>query len=368
MAKNRWLLLVPAVLLVQALAAADWKNEAALRLARETDYPQLIESLQQQFPQLPEKEKAAVSLIVGYCQSRSGSPQAELFWMNKYLGEFRAVAVNLAFLPPVVRQKIQKFRQSWQKDFPVLWELSLAPESAEAAYFSPPSELKLRLQSSLPCDYQLLARDGSPLAKGALGAGTETVKLPLGGDFFKSTSHSFRLLLSPRNAPEKTVEKYFAVDLEYDFPGEADFDPQAGTLKLKGREPKPEQETETRIISQSTRFDKELFKKTVLKDLLIGAAFFVVNATLITSTIDNPDTSLFAKSSLFGTRRVFTLAGIGFSLSALSKLPKLFKREKVVEEKTRELPEARAANQELERDLALARKGVRVKLTVKAIG
>ena len=367
MAKKKWLLLVPAVLLVQVLAAADWKKEAAVRMAREADYPQLIESLQQQFPLLPDKEKAAVSLIIGYCQSVGGSPQAELFWMNKYLGEFRALAVNLAFLPAVPRQKIQKFRQAWQKDFPVLWELSLAPASAEVAFFSPPSELQLRLQSSLPCDYQLLARDGVSLAKGMLGAGVETVKLPLGPDFFRTAGHSFRLLLNPRSAPEKTVEKYFSVELEYALPDGAEFDPQTGTLKLKGREPRPEQETETRVLSQSTRFDKALFKKTVLKDLLIGAAFFVVNATLITSTIDNPESSLFAKSSLYGTRRVFTLAGIGFSMSALSKLPKLFKREKVVEEKIRELPEARAANQELERDLALVRQGVRVRLAVKAI-
>ncbi|MCU0236942.1 MAG: hypothetical protein MUC72_07645 [Acidobacteria bacterium] len=367
MAKKKWLLLVPAVLLVQALAAADWKNEVAVRMAREADCPQLIESLQQQFPQLPEKEKAAVSLIIGYCQSRSGSPQAELFWMNKYLGEYRALAVNLAFLPPAVRQKVQKFRQSWQKDFPVLWELALAPEDAEAAFFTPPADLKLRLQSSLPCEYQLLARDGAPLAKGVLGAGIEMVKVPLGADFLRTASHSFRLLLSPRNAPEKTVEKYFAVELEYAVPDDAEFDPQSGTLKLKGREPRPEQETETRVISQSRRFDKALFKKTVLKDLLIGAAFFGINATLVTSTIDSPDSSLVAKSSLFGTRRVFTLAGIGFSLSALSKLPKVFKRDRVVEEKTRELPEARAANQQLERDLAQARRQVRVKLAVKAI-
>lgn len=367
MAKKKWLLLVPAVLLVQALAAADWKNEAALRIAREADYPQLIESLQQQFPQLPAKEKAAVSLIIGFCQSVSGSPQGELFWMNKYLGEFRALAVNLAFLPASARQKIQKFRQSWQKDFPVLWELSLAPGYDEVDFYSPPAELKLRLQSSLPCEYQLLARDGASLAKGMLAAGVETVQLPLGADFFRTPGHSFRLLLSPRNAPEKTVEKYFSVEFEYAFPDGSEFDPQAGTLKLKGREPRPEQETETRVLAQRTRFDKTLFKKTVLKDLLIGAAFFVVNATLITSTIDNPDSSLFGKSSLYGVRRVFTLAGIGFSISALSKLPKLFKRERVVEEKTRELPEARAANQELERDLALARKGVRVMLAVKAI-
>ncbi len=367
MARIKWLMLVTAVIMAQALAAADWKSETALRIAREADYPELIASLQQQFPQLPEKEQAAVSLLIGYCQSRSGSPQAELFWMNKYLGEFRALAVNLSFLPLPVRQKVQKFRQSWQKDFPVLWELSLAPASAEVAFFSPPSELQLRLQASLPCDFQLLARDGAPLAKGVLGAGIETVRLSPGADFFKAASHSFRLLLIPRSAPEKTVEKYFSIELEYAFPDEADFDPQAGSLKLKGREPQPEQEKETRVISQRTRFDKGLFKKTVLKDLLIGAAFFVVNATLVTSTIDSPDASLFAKSSLFGVRRVFALAGIGFSLSALSKLPKVLKRERVVEEETRELPEARAANQQLERDLALARAGVRVKLAVKAI-
>ena len=141
----------------------------------------------------------------------------------------------------------------------------------------------------------------------------------------------------------------------------------SGTLTLKGRAPQPEQETETKVISQRTRFDKGLFKKTVLKDLLIGAAFFVVNATLITSTIDSADTSLFAKSSLYGTRRVFNLAGIGFSLSALSKLPKVFKREREIEETTRDLPGAREANQALERDLALARSRIGVKLAVRAL-
>jgi hypothetical protein len=367
MAKKKWLLPVPALLLALALAAADWKGETAARIVQEADYPQLAESLQRQFPLLPDKDKAAASLIIGYCLSRAGNAQAELSWMNRYLGEFRAAAVNLAFLPVAVRQKVQKFRQSWQQDFPVLWELSAAPENAEVDYYDPPSELKLRLQASLPCDFQLLARDGTPMAKGVVGTSIETVRLALGADFFKTASHPFRLLLSPRNAPEKTVEKYFSVELEYDFPAGTEFDPQIGALALKGREPRPEQEKETRVVSQRTRFDKRLFKRTVLKELLIGAAFFVVNATLITSTIDNPDSSLFARSSLFGTRRVFTLAGVGFSLSALSKVPKLFKRERIVEEETRELPEAQAANQALERDLALARKQVRVRLAVKAI-
>ena len=353
---------------VLALAAADWQSEAAARIARESEYPVLVEALQQQFPSLPDKDKAAAALLIGYCQSRLGNSREELLWMRRYLEDFRAADVHLGFLPAGVRQKIRKFRTSWMSDFPVLWELALAAEHSEFAYFDPPAELKLRLQASLSCDFQLLDRDGEQLASGALGKTAEIVRVPLAPGFFSLASHPCRLLLIPRNAPEKTVEKYFAIELEYAFPDEAEFDPQAGTLKLKGREPKPEQETETRVVSQSTRFDKDLFKKTVLKDLLIGAAFFVLNATLLTSTIDGPGTSLYAKSALYGTRRVFTLAGIGFSLAALSKLPKLFKRQKVVEEKSRDLPEARAANQELERDLALARKKVRVRLTVKAIG
>ncbi len=371
MAVKRAILFLSALLLFQASWAAapvpEWKAEARRLMARESDYPLLVESLQRQFPLLSDKDKAAASLLIGYCQSRAGNAQAELFWMNKYLGEFRAAAVNLKFLPGAVQRKVNDFRLSWQKDFPVLWELSLAAEHGAIAYFDPPAELKLRLQASMPCDFQLLARDGALLAKGVLQAGVETVRLPAGGDFFRSASHSYRLLLNPRNAPERAIEKYFSVELEYDIPAEAEFDPAAGTLKLKGREPQPEQETETKVISQRTRFDKGLFKKTVLKDLLIGAAFFVVNATLITSTIDNADTSLFAKSSLTGARRVFNLAGIGFSLSALSKLPKVFQRERVVEEKTRDLPGAREANQALERDLASVRRQIRVQLAVRAL-
>lgn len=371
MAVKRSILLLSALLLSQAsgaaVAAGEWQAEARRLIASESGCPQLIESLQRQFPLLGDKDKAAVSLIIGYCQSRVGNAQAELFWMNKYLGEFRAAAVNLAFLPAAVRGKINNFRLSWQREFPVLWELSLAPEHASAAYFDPPAELKLRLQASMPCDFQLLARDGTLLAKGMLGAGIETVRLPAGGDFLRSASHSFRLLLNPRSAPERTIEKYFAVELAYDVPADVEFDPVSGTLALKGRAPQPEQETETKVISQRIRFDKELFKKTVLKDLLIGAAFFVVNATLITSTIDRADTSLFAKSSLFGTRRVFSLAGIGFSLSALSKLPKAFRRERKIEETRRDLPGAREANQALERDLALARSRIGVRLAVRAL-
>ena len=70
MAKKKWLLLVPAVFLVLALAAADWKKETALRIARENEYPELMESLQNKFPDLAADEKAAASLIIGYCQSR----------------------------------------------------------------------------------------------------------------------------------------------------------------------------------------------------------------------------------------------------------------------------------------------------------
>lgn len=370
MVVKRAIPLLAAFFLLPALWAApdaDWREEARRGMAGENDFPQLIEALQRRFPELPDKDKAAVSLIIGYSQSRVGNAQAELFWMDKYLGEFRAAPVSLAFLPAAVRQKIADFRLSWQREFPVLWELSLAGEDAEIAYFDPPAELRLRLQASLPCDFQLLSREGALLARGTLAARVETVKLPAGPDFVRAASHPYRLLLIPRNAPERTIEKYFAVEAEALVPDEADFDPRSGTLALKGRALQPEQETETKVVSQTTRFDKALFKKTVLKDLLIGAAFFVVNATLVSSTLDSADTSLFAKASLYGTRRAFTLAGVGFSLSALSKLPKVFKRERVVEEKTRDLPEARAANQALQRDLDQLRGRIRLRLAVRAL-
>jgi len=367
MARKRRLCFGSVFLMIVSLAAADWQKETAERIAREKEYPLLVESLQKQFPGLTEGEKAAASLIIGYCQSRLDNFQAELFWMKKYLEEFRAADVKIGFIPAVNRQKLLQFRTSWLKDFPVIWELALETAASEFAYFAPPGELKLRLQVSVPCNFQLFGRDGVLLAQGLLGKEVRSVAVPLAADFCRLPSHGFRLLLTLRHAPEKTIEKYFTIELGYLIPEDLTFDPLTAEVKLKGREARPEQETETRVISQSTRFEKDLFKKTVLKDLLIGAAFFVVNATLFSSTIDNPDTSLFAKSSLYGMRRVFTLAGIGFSLSALSKLPKLFKREKVVEEKTRDLPEAHAANQALERDLALARTKVRVKLAVKVI-
>lgn len=370
MAVKRSLLLLAFLLPLQASWAAaevDWRADARNLLASEKDFPLLVESLQKRFPELADRDKAAASLIIGYCQARIGNAQAELFWMEKYLGEFRAAAANLAFLPAPLRKKILDFRLSWQREFPVLWELALAREDAEIAYFDPPAELRLRLQASLPCEFQLLSREGTLLAKGALAAGVETVKLPAGGDFVRAASHSYRLLLVPRNAPGRTIEKYFAVEAEVAAPAEAEFDRAAGTLALKGRALQAEQETETKVVSQGTRFDKGLFKKTVLKDLLIGAAFFVVNATLIRSSLDNADTSLVAKSSLFGARRAFTLAGVGFSLSALSKLPKVFQRERRVEETRRDLPEARAANLELRRDLERLRGQVRLRLAVRAL-
>ncbi len=368
-AKRSFLLLAAFFLLPALWAApeADWREDARRGMAEESDFPRLIEALQRRFPELPDKDKAAVSLIIGYSQSRVGNAQAELFWMDKYLGEFRAAPVSLAFLPAAVRKKIAEFRLSWQREFPVLWELSMAETDAEIAYFDPPAELRLRLQASLPCDFQLLSREGTLLAKGTLGTKVETVALPAGPDFVRTAGHSYRLLLIPRNAPERTIEKYFALEAEAVAPAEAEFDPQSGALALKGRALQPEQETETKVLSQTTRFDKERFKKTVLKDLLIGAAFFVVNATLISSTIDSADASLSAKATLYGTRRVFTLAGVGFSLSALSKLPKVFKRERVVEEKKRDLPEARAANQELQRELEQMRGRIRLRLVVRAL-
>ena len=367
MAKKKGLWFGSVFLMILSLSAAEWQKETADRIAREKEYPLLVETLQKQFPGLADDEKAAASLIIGYCQSRLENFQAELFWMKKYLEEFRAADVKIGFIPAASRQKILQFKASWQKDFPVIRELALETADSEFAYFDPPGELKLRLQVSVPCDFQLFGRDGISLAQGVLGKEVRSVAVPLAADFCKLPSHGFRLLLTLRHAPEKTIEKYFIIELAYLIPEEVLFDPQRAEVKLKGRAAMPEQETVTRVIAQSTRFEKDLFKKTVLKDLLIGAAFFVVNATLVSSTIDNPDTSLFAKSSLYGMRRVFTLAGVGFSLSALSKLPKLFKRQKVVEEKIRDLPEARAANQALERDLALARTKVRVKPAVKVI-
>jgi hypothetical protein len=52
----------------------------------------------------------------------------------------------------------------------------------------------------------------------------------------------------------------------------------------------------------------------------------------------------------------------------LSQLPKVFKREKITEEKPVDLPEVRAANEALKRDLALSRDKVRVKLAVRVMG
>jgi hypothetical protein len=346
---------------------ADWKQQASARIINEKEYPQLIEFMQKAFSDLPGPEQAAVSLFIGYCQSRLNDPQAELFWMKKYLEDFKAADVKLDFIPAAARRKILQFKASWQKDFPVIWELAPEAPDSEFAYFSPPDHLRLRLQVSLPCNFQLFGREGALLAQGALGTNVVTMKVPLAAEFCRTARHSFRLLLSLPHAPEKTIEKYFAVELQYLFPENVGFDPLSAEIKLKGRELRPESRTETRIISQRTRFDKELFKKTVLKHLLIGAAFFVANATLLTSTIDNPETSLYAKSALYGTRKTFTLAGIGFSLTALSQLPKVFKREKVVEEKTIDLPEARADNEMLKRDMALIKKKIRVRWTVQAI-
>jgi hypothetical protein len=354
-------------LLCLALPAADWQKEAAGRMLKEGEYPLLVESLQKIYADLNEKEKPAAAMVIGYCHYRLQDPQAELFWMNRYLQELKGAKVALAFLAPVVRQKVLAFVRSWQEEFPVLRELALAAEQAEVAFFEPPAELKLRLQVSLPCDYQLLASDGALLSKGTLGRDTATLVLKVADDFFRSPSHHFRLLLTLRSAPERTLEKYFGIELQYVVPANALFDAASGNVTLVGRELRPESETQTRIVSQRTLFDKAYFKRSVLKDLLVGAAFFVTGATLVGSAVDNPDTSLFARSALFGTRRAFNLAGIGFSLSALVKLPKTFKRERVVEEQTRDLPEARAANEALKRDLALARQGIRVQLAVKAI-
>jgi hypothetical protein len=354
-------------LLVFPLAAADWQAETAARLAREKEYPLLVESLQKQFPDLAEAEKPAASLIIGYCHSRLSNPQAELFWMRKYLEEFKAADVKIGFVPAAIRRKILQFKAWWQKDFPVIWELALEEPAAEFAYFAPPSELKLRLQVSVPCSFQLFGRDGVLLSRGTLDREVHSLAFPIAADFCRTASHSFRLLLALRQAPEKTIEKYFTIDLQYLFPENVAFDPLNAEVQLRGRQLQPESKSESRIISQRTLFDKKLFKKTVLKNFLIGAAFFVVNSTLLTSTIDSADTSLFAKSALYGTRKTFRYASIGFSLLALSQLPKVFKREKVMEEKTVDLPEARAANEALKRDLALSREQVRVRLSVRAI-
>jgi hypothetical protein len=367
MAKKKGLWFGSVFLMILSLSAAEWQKETADRIAREKEYPLLVESLQEQFPALTDGEKAAASLIIGYCQSRLNNPQAELSWMKKYLEEFKAVDVKLGFVPAVSRQKILQFRASWQKDFPVIWELAPEAANSEFAYFAPPGEVKLRLQVSIPCHFQLFDREGVLLAQGVLGKEVRSVAVPLTADFCKVPSHAFRLLLTLRHAPEKTIEKYFAIGLGYLYPEDVTFDPLTAEIKLKGRELLPESKSETIVISQRSQFDKKLFKKTVLKNLLIGAAFFVVNSTLLTSAIDNPETSLFAKSALYGTGKTFKLAGIGFSLAALSQLPKVFKREKIIEEKTVDLPEARTANEDLKRDLALSQKKIRVKLSVQAI-
>ena len=159
------------LLMILSLSAADWQKETADRIAREKEYPLLVESLQKQFPGLAPGEKAAASLIIGYCQSRLNDFQAELFWMKKYLEEFRAADVKIGFIPAASRRKILQFRSSWQKDFPVIWELGLDASDSEFAYFSPPVELKLRLQVSVACNFQLFDREGGSVGQGGVGKG-----------------------------------------------------------------------------------------------------------------------------------------------------------------------------------------------------
>jgi hypothetical protein len=351
--------------LVFSLLAVDWKKETAAQIAMEKNYPQLVESLQKVFPDLADDEKAAVCLLIGYCQSRLNSPQAELSWMKKYLEQFKAADVKIGFIAAATRQKILRFKASWQRDFPVIRELAMTPKSAEIPYFSPPGELKLRLQLSVPCQFQLFAANGDVLAKGVLGEESRVVAFPVAGDFFRAVRRDFRLLLTLLSAPEKEIEKYFAIEMGYQAPENTVFDPLTAEVKIKGRELQPEVRTETVILSQRTVFDKQEFKKSFLTDLLIGAGFFIVNATFVSSTISNPETSLYAKSAFYGTRRVFSIAGIAFSLKALLGLPKVIRREKVSEEKTVSLPEAKAANESLKRELAQAREKVMVLLSVK---
>lgn len=347
-----------------SLLAADWKKETAAQIAAEKNYPQLVESLQKVFPGLAEDEKAAVCLLIGYCQSRLNSPQAELSWMKKYLEQFKAADVKLGFIAAPTRQKILQFKASWQRDFPVIRELAMAPKSAAVAYFAPPGELKLRLQLSVPCQFQLFAASGDVLARGLLGEEPKVVAFPVANDFFRTPRHAFRLLLTLASAPEKEIEKYFTMELTYQAPENTVFDPLRAELKIQGRELQPEVRSETVVLSQRTVFDKQQFKKSFLRDLLIGAGFFIVNATFVSSTIANPETSLYAKSAFYGTRRVFAVAGIAFSLKALLQLPKVIRRDKVTEEKTVALPEAKAANEDLKRELAAAREKVLVQLSI----
>lgn len=347
--------------------AADWKKDTVEKIAAEASYPQLVEALEKTYPDLAEGEKAIVCLLLGYCHSRLNRPQAELSWMKKYLEQFRAADVKIGFISAASRQKILRFKASWQRDFPVIYDLAIAPASAVIAYFSPPGELKLRLQLSVPCQFQLFAVDGRALAKGTLGEESRVVVVPINSDFIRTPRHDFRLLLTLVSAPEKEIEKYFAIELAYQAPENSEFNPRTADISIRGREFQPETRTETLILSQKTVFDKQQFKKTFLKDLLIGAGFFIVNATLVSSTIENSETSLYAMSALYGTRRAFTVAGIAFSLKALLQLPKVIRRERVTEEKTVPLPEAKAANEGLKRDLAVAKGKVMVQLSVKPV-
>jgi hypothetical protein len=348
-----------------SLLAADWKGEAGVQIGLEKNYPLLVESLQKYFPDLPDNEKAAVCLLLGYCQSRLNNPQAELLWMKKYLEEFKAADVKIGFIAAGRRQKIMQFKSSWQKDFPVIRELALDAKSSQIAYFKPPNELKLRMRMSIPCNFQLFAANGNLLAQGVLDNETRVVAFPVAADFFREAHHNLRLLLTLVNAPEKEIEKYFAIEISYQFPENMTFNPLIAELKMKGWELQPETKTETVVLSQRMIFDKKEFKKSFLKDLLIGAAFFIVRSTFITSNIDNPDTSLYAKSALYGTRKVFAIAGIAFSLKALLQIPKVFRREKISAEKTVDLPEIKTANDNLKQELSLGKEKVMARLTVR---
>ena len=141
---------------------------------------------------------------------------------------------RLGFVPAAIRQKILHFRASWQKDFPVLWELALAAADSEFAYFSPPGELGCASRFRFPAISNSSAGTERCWPRAVLGRTVRSVAVPLTADFCKAPSHGFRLLLTLRHAPEKTIEKYFAVELEYLFPDDVTFDPLNARNETQG--------------------------------------------------------------------------------------------------------------------------------------
>lgn len=169
------------------LLPADWHEVVKRHLGTFLVYDRLVIELSARFEEIEKEEKGAAALILAYSfeQIKKKSVVSPLIrnfydksaalarkevstWLKKYFEEFRGRDDGLLFLSPdreAVRNDILLFRNSARDEFPLI---EAAADILDLESFV---KIKLRIDASAACGYEIYDKDSALLVEGILKKG-----------------------------------------------------------------------------------------------------------------------------------------------------------------------------------------------------